>query len=179
MSRTDPSTQSRLGTRGADPRGSMMHLKMGLNRKWPLRTLGTKTSRLCASLTRRFLSASVLALLFIMLLITACIPPPTAPPTPTVLPAVKTIVGHWVYDQGGAIDFCADGTGYIPAFEEGGVPAHTFTYTLSDETHLAFKLNGMPDEFTNALVVGIKIEGDKLTWKNLTTGAETVYTGRQ
>jgi hypothetical protein len=117
-----------------------------------------------------------------MLLITACIPPPTAPPTltappaPPALPVAKTIVGHWVYEQGGAIDFYADGTGYIPAFEEGGFPAYTFTYTLPDETHLAIKLNGKPDEFTDALVVGIKIEGDKLTWTNPSTGAETVYT---
>ena len=171
-----------------------MHLKMGLNRKWPLRTPTGKTSRLGARLPRRFPSASLLALLLLMLLITACIPPPAAPPAPTApptptalpaptatpaptaLPAVKTIVGHWVYDQGGAIDFYADGTGHIPAFEEGGFPAYTFTYTFPDETHLAIELNGKPDEFTDAMVVGIKIEGDKLTWTNPSTGAETVYT---
>jgi hypothetical protein len=88
----------------------------------------------------------------------------------------NTIVGHWVYEQGGAIDFYADGTGYIPAFEEGGFPAYTFTYTFPDATHLAIKLNGKPDEFTDALVVEIKVEGDKLIWRNPSTGAETVYT---
>jgi hypothetical protein len=153
-----------------------MHPKMGSNRKGPLRTPAGKTRRLFARMTRRSLSASIFALLLLVFMITACIPPPATPPTPTALPAAKTIVGHWVYDQGGAIDFYADGTGNIPAFEEGGFPAYTFTYTLPDETHLAIKLNGKPDEFTDALVVGIRIEDDKLTWRNPSTGAETVYT---
>ena len=84
----------------------------------------------------------------------------------------KTIVGHWVNEQGGAIDFYADGAGFIPAFEEGSLPSYTFTYAIPDETHLAIKLNGEADE----LVVGIKIEDDKMTWRNPTTAAETVYT---
>jgi hypothetical protein len=149
-----------------------MHLKMGSNRKWPLRAPISKTSRLFARLPRRFLGASVFVLFLLMLLITACIPPPTAPPAPTPLPAAKTIVGQWVNAQGGTIDFYDDSTGYIPAFEEGGFPSYTFTYTLPDETHLAIKLTGEADE----LVVGIKIEDDKLTWRNPSTGAETVYT---
>lgn len=107
----------------------------------------------------------MLVLLILILGVTACAPAETSPE--------KAIVGNWVNAQGGEIYFYADNTGFIPGLAESAesIPDYKFTYSFQDKTHLRITLEGQP-----AVVVEIKIEGDKLTWGSQHGNPEYVYT---
>jgi len=92
--------------------------------------------------------------------------------TPARLSPEKAIVGQWVNDQGGTIHFYADHTGFIPGVEgqTPAIPSVKFTYYFKDETSLAIVMDGQAP-----VVVEIKLEGDKMTWRSLTNNAEFVY----
>ena len=92
--------------------------------------------------------------------------------TPARLSPEKAIVGQWVNDQGGIINFYADNTGFIPGVEGQtlAIPSVKFTYYFKDETSLAIVMDGQAP-----VVVEIKLEGDKMTWRSLTNNAEFVY----
>ena len=111
------------------------------------------------------LIAALRVLLILSLGITACVPAEVSPE--------KAIVGKWVNDQGGEIYFYADKTGFIPglagATEQ--IPDVKFTYYFQDMAHLAIVLDGQP-----AIVVKIKLDGDKLTWVTQHDNLEYVYT---
>jgi hypothetical protein len=102
--------------------------------------------------------------------VAACVSAPT--PTPVPLPIEKAIVGQWINDQGGKIHFYADNTGFIPGIEAEiePIPDSRFTYYFRDKTHLGIVLEGQ-----SAIVVEIKIEGDKMTWRSQINNAEFVY----
>ena len=100
----------------------------------------------------------------------ACASGPTPTPTP---PAIeKAIVGKWVNAQGGMIHFYADSTGFIPGLAEAVEPIadSRFTYYFQDRTHLGIVLEGQ-----SAVILEIKIEGDKMTWRGRTGNTEYVY----
>jgi hypothetical protein len=92
-------------------------------------------------------------------------------PTPTPAPVSKAIVGQWINADGGTIYFYADNTGFIPGFAAAAepIPDTRFTYYLQDETHLGIVLEGQ-----TAVVMEIKLEGDKMTWRGL-AGTEYLY----
>ncbi len=93
-------------------------------------------------------------------------------PTPTPQPIEKAIVGQWRNAQGGTIHFYADNTGFIPGFAGAiePIPDSKFTYYFQDKTHLGIVLEGQ-----SAVVMEIKIEGDKMTWRSRTSNTEFVY----
>jgi hypothetical protein len=81
----------------------------------------------------------------------------------------KAVVGNWTNAQGGAISFYPDGTGFVPGVE--GVISDThFTYSFSDSRHVKINISGTD------LNVGIKIEGDTMTWSNGYNDTQDVYT---
>jgi hypothetical protein len=85
----------------------------------------------------------------------------------------KAIVGQWVNSRGGTIYFYADKSGFIPGHEgqTPAIPSVDFTYYLTDETHLGIKMHGQ-----DPVVVQIKIEGNRMTWRAPSGGSEYVYT---
>ncbi|MCX6030733.1 MAG: hypothetical protein NT169_15735 [Chloroflexi bacterium] len=103
--------------------------------------------------------------------VAACASFPT--PTPTPQPIEKAIVGKWVNPQGGEVNFYADNTGFIPGLkgEPEDIPDSKFTYYFQDKTHLGIALEGQ-----TSVVMEIKIEGDKMTWRSRTSNTEFVYT---
>jgi len=103
--------------------------------------------------------------LVILLGVTACASPS--------LPPQKAIVGQWVNAQGGTIYFYEDNSGFIPGAEgqTPEIPSSKFTYYFKDDTHLGIVMGG-----ESAIVVEIKIEGDKMTWLNRLNGVEYTYT---
>ena len=111
---------------------------------------------------------AALGLLILGLMITlglaACVP--------AKVPPEKAIVGKWMNAQGGTIQFNADKTGLIPGLEEGvePIPDTPFTYYLQDETHLGIVMAGQ-----SPVVMEIKIEGDKMTWRGQADNTEYVY----
>jgi hypothetical protein len=102
--------------------------------------------------------------------VAACAAGPTPTPTPPSLE--KAIVGQWVNAQGGVIHFYADNTGFIPGLKGAAeeIPDSRFTYYFPDKTHL-----GIVPEGQSAIVVEIKIESDKMTWRGQTSNTEFVY----
>lgn len=116
---------------------------------------------------QRSLAPVALALL-LLLGATACVP--------VKVPPEKAIVGQWVNAGGGTIYFYEDGTGFIPGLSgvEGqslAIPAAAFTYYFEDDTHLGIALEGQ-----DAIIVEVKLEGDKMTWSNPYNDTEYVYT---
>jgi len=109
--------------------------------------------------------APLLVLLILILGVTACASAELSPE--------KAIVGKWVNAQGGVVYFYADNTGFIPGLAGSvePIPDSKFTYYFQDKTHLRIVLEGQP-----AIVVEIKIEGDKLTWVTQYDNLEYVYT---
>jgi len=103
--------------------------------------------------------------------VAACAPVST--PTPTPQPIEQAIVGKWVNDKGGEIQFYADSTGLIPGVTDANppIPDSKFTYYFQDEAHLGIVLEGQ-----SAMVVGIKIEDDKMTWLNRFNSIQFTYT---
>jgi len=133
----------------------------------PESTLHTTGSRGTGRCPEAFKFAA-LALLILGLIITlglaACVPAEVSPE--------KAIVGKWMNAQGGTIQFNADKTGFIPGLEEGvePIPDTPFTYYLQDETHLGIVMAGQ-----SPVVMEIKIEGDKMTWRGQADNTEYVY----
>ena len=81
----------------------------------------------------------------------------------------KAVVGNWTNSQGGGISFYPDGTGFVPGVE--GVISDThFTYSFPDSRHVKINISGQD------LSVGIKIEGDTMTWSNGYNNTRDVYT---
>jgi hypothetical protein len=87
-----------------------------------------------------------------------------ATPTPQ-----KAVVGRWTNAHGGTVDFYANGMGFIPGVS-GVISDTSFSYTFPDNQHVAINLSGQ------ALTVGIKIDGDKMTWSNSLNSTVDVYT---
>ena len=82
--------------------------------------------------------------------------------------AEKAIVGKWVNETGGEIDFYADGTGYLPPGFD--IEAYGFTYYLQDATHLVMTVQDQD------LTVEFRLVGDKLTWYTADPNVKYVYT---
>jgi len=82
--------------------------------------------------------------------------------------AEKAIVGKWVNETGGEIDFYADGTGYLPPGFD--IEAYGFTYYLQDATHLVMTVQNQD------LTVEIRLARDKLTWYTADPNVKYVYT---
>jgi len=150
-----------------------------LYEKEPLRSPSTKFRSLFGVLGSawrplldfaRVLRAPIILGLILTLAVAACTSSPT--PTPTPPPIEKAIVGQWVNAQGGAIYFYADNTGFIPGIEAGAepVPDSKFTYYFQDKTHLGIVMEGQ-----SAIVIEIRIEGDKMTWRSRINNTEFVY----
>ncbi len=116
-------------------------------------------------------STRVLSLgLLLIFGVAACASVPT--PTPTPPPIERAIVGQWVNAQGGTIYFYADNTGFIPGLTGAAeqIPDSKFTYYFQDKTHLGIALEGQA-----SVVMEIKIEGDKMTWRGQSGSKEYVY----
>ncbi len=111
-------------------------------------------------LNKRRFSAILLLMVFCATSASACMRP--APPLR------EAIVGKWSNAQGGVISFSADGTGVVPAAAD--LPAYNFTYSIPDEQHLQINVDGQD------LTVGIKIDGDTMTWRNSLNNTAFVYT---
>jgi len=129
------------------------------------------TRHTTGSLTGRSLEAFKFVALGLLILglmvafgLSACAPAEVSPE--------KAIVGKWMNAQGGTIEFHADKTGFIPGLEGGvePIPDTSFTYYLQDETHLGIVMEGQ-----SPVVVEIKIEGDKMTWRGQVDNTEYVY----
>lgn len=102
---------------------------------------------------------SLLAVFALFAVITAC----------NSTPVREAIIGKWVNDGGGAIEFRADGTGVIPAV--GDIPAYSFNYTFRDESHIELNMVGLTGS-----IVEIRITGDQMTWINQAENVQFVYT---
>lgn len=102
------------------------------------------------------------ALLLVLLTLGACAPARLSPQ--------QAIVGAWQNVQGGAIEFHADGTGFIPGVA-GSIADSTFAYRFEDERHLTLALPGQPE-----LTLEITVEGDLMTWRGVQSGKEFRYT---
>ena len=115
--------------------------------------------------TGQSLIAPLLVQLILILGIAACAPARISPE--------KAIVGKWVNAQGGEVYFYEDKTGFIPGLAGAAeqIPDVRFTYYFQDKTHLAIVVEGQP-----AIIVEIKLEGDKLTWITQSGSNEYVYT---
>lgn len=98
----------------------------------------------------------------------------------------QMIIGKWINSGGGEINFYKDGTGFVPGFTGEGpieIPSLQFTYGFKDDTHLVINMANLPLADTTDLpmakqqeiVMGIKIEDDKMTWYGAGE-AEYVYT---
>lgn len=110
------------------------------------------------------LSASLFVFSIFIWGATACVGPASA----SIPLLQKNIVGKWANAQGGEIDFYADGTGSIPGVQD--IPSYNFTYSFPDNTHLLVIVDGQN------LKVGIRIDGDKMIWRNSDNNTEFVYT---
>lgn len=94
----------------------------------------------------------------------------------------QAITGKWVNSGEGEINFNRDGTGFVPGVE-GKIPAYQFTYNFKDETHLAINIANLPTVEADSLpivgqgeiVVAIKIEQDKMIWRDSSGDVEFVY----
>jgi hypothetical protein len=133
----------------------------------PESTRHTTGSRGTGRCTEAFKFAALALLtwgLIITLGLAACVPAEVSPE--------KAIVGKWMNAQGGTIQFNADKTGLIPGLEEGvePIPDTPFTYYLQDDTQLEIVMAGQAP-----VVVEIKIDGDKLTWRGQADSTEYVY----
>ena len=97
------------------------------------------------------------------------------PSTPERTPE-EAIVGQWVNDQGGAIYFYADGTGLIPAVKGPAedIPAVAFNYLFNDDNHVRIDMGEQGGE-QRVIVVEIKLDGDKMTWRNPASNIEYTY----
>jgi hypothetical protein len=91
------------------------------------------------------------ALIAVLLLLSSC------------APAKKTlaaeILGTWVNTNGYSIEFKDGGTGFIPGVP-GKIPDSIFTYTVTDDSHINFDLEG------SVQTIEIQISGNQLTWKD-------------
>jgi hypothetical protein len=81
----------------------------------------------------------------------------------------KAVVGRWTNSHGGTVDFYANGKGFIPGVS-GVISDTNFSYTFPDSQHVSIDMSGQ------ALTVGIKIAGDKMTWSNGLNNTVDVYT---
>lgn len=88
-----------------------------------------------------------------------------APPIPT-----KEIVGKWVNEGGGWIEFYANGTGYVPGVE-GEIAATSFSYSFTDYAHMMITISGQL-----STMVEIRVQGDKMTWASQTNNVKFEYT---
>ena len=134
--------------------------------------LGGSAARQQQNVLSVFRSSIILGLI-LLFSVAGCASFPQPTPMPTSQPIEKAIVGQWVNVQGGVIHFYADRTGFIPGLAEAvePIPDSKFTYYLQDQTHVGIVLEGQ-----SAVVMEIKIEGDKMTWRSRTNNAEFVYT---
>lgn len=72
----------------------------------------------------------------------------------------ENIVGTWKNNEGGYfIEFRSGGMGFIPGVA-GAIPDSNFLYTVIDEFHIQFDLQGQ------TITIEITINGDQLTWKD-------------
>jgi hypothetical protein len=94
--------------------------------------------------------------LLAILILSACTPP-----------LENAIVGTWANTAGYTIEFKANGEGQIPGVAN-QIPAVTFKYVLVDQTHISIDLG------TQKYTIEVKVEGDKLTWKDQL--GEEIYT---
>jgi hypothetical protein len=94
----------------------------------------------------------LIALLILLVGAAACAPDPKAS-------LEKAIVGNWTSADGFAIQFSADGGGFIPGVV-GAIPDSKFVYTVMDGSHVEINLQGQ--KFT----IEVLIDGDNLTWKD-------------
>jgi hypothetical protein len=99
---------------------------------------------------------------------TACVPLPSNPE--------RAIVGQWVNDQGGTIYFYEDGTGFIPAAKGAAeeIPAVSFKYLFNDANHVRIDMGEQGGE-QRVIDVEIKVDRDKMTWRNPATGTDYIY----
>jgi len=84
----------------------------------------------------------------------------------------EAIIGEWVNAHGGTIHFYDGGSGFIPGDENltPPVPPVNFTYRVEGQTHISINIAGQ-----DAVIVEIKLEGDRMTWIDATNNLEFAY----
>jgi len=91
--------------------------------------------------------------------------------TPTVEASQKAIVGKWVNQTGGELDFNADGSGYIPPYLD--TQPYNFKYYFQDATHLVMAVAG------ETMIVEIRLVNNKLTWYTSDPNVKYEYTRKK
>ncbi len=92
-----------------------------------------------------------LVLAGILLLLAAC--------APAKADLKDQLLGTWKNEEGYSIEFRSGGLGFIPGVP-GKIPDSTFSYTLTDESHIRIDFQGDQQD------VEIRIDGDQLVWKD-------------
>ena len=107
---------------------------------------------------------TVMALALVMVVLVLGVAWVLATPAPQ-----NAVVGRWTNSHGGTIDFFADGTGFVPGVT-GVISDTNFAYSFPDTQHVSIEIGGQ------ALRVGIKVDGDTMTWSNSLNSTVDVYT---